>query len=439
MTTLYEGGEPTPLVELDPLVAEDIEVRERWRIEVAQKGQRLQVALGLRDLPLRVVEGASGPGLRTTGIAGTVRLGRRELDIAPKHVNDPTSEWRRSLLTMMERAARRRADYTVSDRLRIVQGTFVDFFAFAFAVSLEHGSRREQVRLYRSQRETAPVLRGRLLVSEQLRSSLTRPHLLVCEVDRLDPDNPVNQLLRWAGNQLLPAVHDGRVRRSLSHQVGKLPIVSAARPPLPFRTRLPQQFAHYAAAVDLALALARAQGPEAQRSSGPGASLAIGTERLFEQFVEQSLAVVAAGRSWTVDAQHRERFAVAVPPNDGRDYFSQPDNIVRVGGQSTLVVDAKYKRFEDASEDVRGTRPTNADLYQMAAAAVAHGCRRALLLYPKLGPGVELPIRWWSVQGWQEQPIRVGVATLGLDQLGAIGGILQFDVSLADRIDEALL
>ena len=358
MITLHEGGKPAPLVELDPFVATDIEVRERWRIEVAAQGQRLQVALGLRDLPLRVVNGGGGLGLHTVGIAGTVRIGRHEFDIAPEHVTDPTSEWRRSLLTMMERAARRRVDYTVSERLRLVQGTFVDFFAFTFAVSLEHASRHEQVRLYRSQREAAPVLRGRLLVSEQLRSSLTRPHLLVCEVDRLDADNPVNQLLCWAGNQLLPAVQDGRVRRTLSHQLDILPSVSATRPPLPFRTRLPQQFAHYATAVDLALALARALGPEAQRDSNPGGGLVVGTERLFEQFVEQSLAVISPGRPWTVDAQHRKRFAVTVPPNDGRDYFSQPDNIVRAGGQGTLIVDAKYKRFEDASEDVGGDGPT---------------------------------------------------------------------------------
>ncbi len=164
----------------------------------------------------------------------------------------------------------------------------------------------------------------------------------------------------------------------------------------------------------------------------------VGTERLFEQFVEQSLAVISPGRPWTVDAQHRKRFAVTVPPNDGRDYFSQPDNIVHAGGQGTLIVDAKYKRFEDASEDVGGDRPTNADIYQMTAAAVAHGCRRALLLYPKLGPGAERPTRWWAIQGWQEHPITVGVATVDLNQLGAPGGILQFDASLADRIDEAL-
>lgn len=437
MTTLIEGSE-TPLVEIDSRFAKDINVRERWRIDVARESERLSTILGLREPPLRLVETTGGPVLRSNGVAGTVRLGRSDFDIAPKHVVDPSSRWRRSLLVMMGRAARRRVDYAATERLQLAQASFADYFAFAFAISLEHAARREPVRLYRSQREVAPVLRGRLLVSEQLRSSLTRPHLLVCEVDRLNPDNAVNQLLHWAGNRLLPAVRDGKVRRSLSHHLGRLPAVSAARPSFPFRTRLPQQFSHYAPAVDLALALARAQGPESQGIPRPGAGVAVGTERLFEQFVEQSLAIVSSGRPWAVNAQHRELFAMSLPPNDGRDYFTQPDNLVRVGGNNALVVDAKYKRFEDASEDVRGSRPTNADLYQMAAAGVAHGCRRALLLYPRLGPGGDVPIRWWSVKGWQENPMWVGVATLDLELLASNEGLLRFDALLRERIEEAL-
>ncbi len=439
MIELRESGHGTLLFDIDPSIHNDIDAREQWRSGISREAQRLQTTLGLRDLPLRLVDGADGLRLNSSGIAGTVRIGRREFDIAPKHVSDPSSAWRPSLLVMIERAARRRIDFTVTDHLSFSHMSFVDYFAFAFSACLDRASRREQVRLYRSQRETSPVLRGRLLVSEQLRSALTRPHLLVCEVDRLDSDNPVNQLLRWAGSQLLKDVRDGGVRRALSHQLDKLPPVSRSRPPLPFRNRLPQQFAHYSTAVELALALVRAQGPDPRGGASPGAGFAVGTERLFEQFVEQSLLVASAGRQWTVDPQLRERFAVAVAPNEGRDYFSQPDNVVRLGGKTTLVVDAKYKRFEDASEDFRGGRPTNADLYQMAAAGVAHGCNRALLLYPRLGSSDDAPIRWWSVQGWKDQPIKVGVATLDLDRLGTSAGLLEFDTMLGERIDEALL
>lgn len=401
----------------------------------------MQRDLGLRELPLGLLETETGPVLRTVGIAGTLRLGSRQFDIAPKHVVHPeASNWRRALIMMMERVVRRRAEYSVSDRLDLGRGTFADYFAFSFAMALHHALQSEPVRLYTTRRELSPVLRGRLLVAEQLRSSLTRPHVLACEVDRLDPDNPVNRLLHWAGRHLLDIAQDGRVRRFLSHSLGRLPEVSNSGPPVQFRAKLPRQFAHYATAVELAVALARAEGPHPVSRAERGAGFVLGTERLFEQFIERSLASIARRNPWDVKPQLKESFAEPIIANTGRTFFSKPDNVVQTDGVTRLVVDAKYKRFEDATEESRGSRPTNADLYQLASAAVAHRSNKALLVYPKLDlakPG-DSPIRWWRVDGWSTEALHIGVATVDLEILGQRDGIRQFDERLEQRIEEAL-
>lgn len=429
-----------PLMDLDHRVS-DVAVREVWRRVVSTTALRLRRDLGLRDVPLQLEETDEGPVLRTVGIAGTLRIGVSEIDIAPKHVTNPDeSAWRRALITMMERSSRRRADFSLSDRLDLGQGTFADYFAYAFAVALEYAQRREPVRLYSTHRERSPMIRGRLLVAEQLRASLTAPQFLICEVDRLDPDNPVNRLLRWAGAQLSTVVRDGRVRRLLSHHLSKLPDVTSSRPPLPFRAALPRQFAHYSAAVDLAIALARAEGPHTQSAAGRGAGFVIGTERMFEQFIERSLSAIAGGASWDVIPQARELFATPGAGNPGRRFDTKPDNVIRLNDRTELVVDAKYKRFEDATEEHVGSRPTNADLYQLAAAAVAHHCSRGLLVYPRLSAAdaADAPIRWWEVVGWADEPIRVGVATVDLEVLGQRDGMRRFDERLEERIGEAL-
>lgn len=441
LISLVEGGDGILLSTIDSRVDTDLALREHWRRTISVRGQMLRTQLGLRVDPLRLDDRPDGPCLRSTGIAGTLRLGRVELDVAPKHVADGSSaRWRRSLLAMVERAARRRGAFSVSDRLDLGAGSFADHFAFTFAIALEHALRREPIRLYATSREEAPVLRGRLLVTQQLRSSITKPHLLACEVDRLDPDNPVNRLLRWAGGRLLLLASDGRVRRSLSHHLSKLPDVASTKPPFPFRAVLPRQFAHYEAAVDLALALTRAEGPHSYGAAGAGAGYVLGTERLFEQVIERSLVSIAAHSStWEVRAQHRERFAHPVRGNRGSEFFSKPDNVVRIDGTTRLVVDAKYKRFEDATEEETGSRPTNADLYQMAAAAVAHQCSRALLVYPRLDASQATGgIRWWEVSGWSDEPIAIGVTTVDLDVLGDRDGVVRFDADLSRRVQEAL-
>lgn len=438
--SLVEGATPIPLATLDPQADTDLEARERWRQTIAARNDLLRTQLGLRADPLRLDESPDGLKLSAGGIAGTLRLGRVELDVAPKHVEDASSgRWRGGLLAMVERAARRRGAFSLSDRLDLGTGTFADHFAFTFAVALEHALRREPVRTYVTTREEAPVLRGRLLVAQQLRSSFTKPHLLACEVDRLDPNNPINRLVRWAGGQLLLIARDGRVRSSLSHHLGRLPEVSTTRPPLPFRASLPRQFAHYEAAVDLAVALTKAQGPHPHNASGVGAGYVIGTEKLFEEVIERSLVAIAArSDTWEVAAQHREVFAVPVTKG-GTKYYSKPDNVLRIDDATRLIIDAKYKRFEDATDDASGSRPTNADLYQMAAAAVAHGCSRALLVYPRLDKiQTTGAIRWWKVDGWSDEAIRIGVATVDLDVLGERSGITLFDADLGERVKEAL-
>jgi 5-methylcytosine-specific restriction enzyme subunit McrC len=438
---LVEGGVPVSLTELDERTV-NLEVREQWRKLLAARAARLQRDLGLRETPLVVTEGDNGPSLRTTGIAGTVRLGRHELDIAPKHVSDvASSNWHRSLIVMIERAARRKVDFSLSDRLDLGRGTFADYFAFSFAVALDHATRREPVRLYSTRRETSPVLRGRLLVADQLRSSLTSPHQLTCEVDRLDADNPINTLLCWAGRRLLTFARDGRVRRLLSHQLGKLPDVITSRPPLGLRATLPRQFAHYSTAVELAVALIRAEGPHPESAAEGGAGFVVGTERLFEQFIERSLASIAATTAWEVVPQLRELFAEPNRGNAGRAFYSKPDNVVQVGAATKLVIDAKYKRFEDATEERVGSRPTNADLYQLAAASVAHKCTKALLVYPRSETKRETmdsPIRWWRVDGWGVGALQIGVTAVDLDVLGQSGGVQEFDQSLKQRVGEAL-
>lgn len=439
---IREGGPGLELRFLDHRSNEP-ENRERWRVLISSHASAMRAALRLRTDPLWLEESAHGPILRANGIAGTLLLGTVQIDVVPKHQDDfDDGRWRGALLSMIERAEGRRAAHHLSHRFQMAGATFVDHVAYSYATALAHAFRKGPIRMYEARREQIPVLRGRLLIAEQLRSSLTAPHLLICEVDQLNEDNSINRLLNWAGRQLLLRSSSGLVRRFLSHQLERMsPVPLSNRPPRVRDRTLPRQFSHYEEAVSIANAVVRSVGVSlGGKSSGPAGGFAVGTEKLFELVIQNSLSAASRGQTWTVRAQVSEPFADPISPNPGARYNSKPDNLV-LTPTTRLIIDAKYKRFEDADEATasQGSRPTNADLYQMAAAAVAHHTKRALLVYPRMvasDHSADSAIRWWSVDGWTSD-LRIGVCTVDLRALGGPQGIASLDRRLAAIVEQA--
>ena len=411
--------------------------REALRAAVARLGTRLRQELGLREDALVVADTLDGPALRTRGVAGTIKLGSFTFNIRPKHVSDPDdSVWQAVLLVMLERGSRRRAAYSPTRRLRFGSRTFIDQLAMGLAMELEEATRHAEVRAYRSTREELGQLRGRLLVTEQLRSALLKPHKVVCEVDELSADNAVNRLLHWAAQQLGSLASQQSVRRELSVQAARLPVVTQpVKMPTHLSFPLPRQYHHYAGAVELAAAFARGLTTTQGASNIGGAGFLVGTERLFESFVERSLAVALAGHSdWRVSAQERSPFAEPVG-RDGRGrstYYSKPDNVIRWRDVPALVVDAKYKKFRDETLEQASDRPSNRDLYQMTAACVAHNCARALLVYPRMSDqdlGPDWVPAWWRVE-FGGLKLLIGAVTVPLQDVAMDRGLADFDQRL---------
>lgn len=421
-----------------------LESVEAFRRRVARINAVLQRDLGLREPALNIVDREVTSTVVARGVTGTLRLGSTEVDIRPKHVVSAGSDWRAATVAMLDRCARRRLGFTKTNRLQLKRRTLIDQFAFGFASELEAATRYAEIRMYRSSREELTYLRGRLLVAEQLRSSLTRPHRIVCEVDTLDPDNPTNRLLHWVGRSLVPLIRDERVRRFLSDQIGKLPPVNGpVSLPTPLRAVVPRQFSHYENAVNLAIAYARGRTMFPGISDVGGAGFIVGTERLFESFLERSLELLVQdlpGGEWTVKAQASELFAV--PVGLGSKYYSKPDNVVGRAGGARLVIDAKYKLFGDSDEPRVPSKPTNGDIYQMAAACVAHRCATALLVYPEIKDGRESgiagDIRWWKLPDVGSEPIRVGAVSVDIADLGERDGLKRFDDRLSSMLMNAV-
>lgn len=327
--------------------------------------------------------------LRVAGLAGTLRLDRVRLEIVPKFwrsdVADPT--WHATLLAMLARNGGSRLSFS---RLGVSESTgspFVDHVALAYAEALSIAGRQEIIHSYVVREERSPFLRGRLAFERQVSGLLARPHLIESDIDLLDVDNHYNQLLVWASDALAARVVSLAIREELQEASSPFAVGLKSRAlPTVIPTRLPPQYAHYAEAFEIARSLAL--GLDRSHGSGvvAGYGLILGMDKVFEKFVETSLHV--ALRPWKserqirVQAQATELYARAVSDKT-RSYYSRPDNVITRETTPVLLVDAKYKTLSEADG---GTpkRPSNSDVYQMAAALVAHGCDRGLLVYPKV-------------------------------------------------------
>ncbi len=427
--------------QLDEVATISAEDERRLRERCKTVGDRIKRDLGLRQNPLsiNVVDGRAF--FRASGVAGTLELSPRlTLQIEPKFASasGDAPVWQETLLTILERTRRRHYTYVRSRRLELRPAVFLDHMALAFADAVRAAVDRDPIRVYRVQEETSPFLRGQFAVERQVASLLNRPDRIHCNVDYLDTDNEYNHLLRWAGRRFGGSVRDAQVRRDVAIAVELLPSIEGPpRVPNRLPLRPPAQYEHFGEALEIASTLARglAHSGGAGRTTGYGYLLNM--ERVFERFLEVSIQYAAnhLGGEFKAVAQQTRRYAKVLTPNVN-SYYTRPDNVIYREDNPILLVDAKYKRLEDA-EETGLKRPNNGDVYQLFASMAAHGSTRGLLVYPTLGiVSTADRMQIWRVPA--NGDAFVGAVTVDVSALTSRAALVEFDRRLADRILEFL-
>jgi 5-methylcytosine-specific restriction enzyme subunit McrC len=222
--------------------------------------------------------------------------------------------------------------------------------------------------------ESSPVLRGRLLETEQLHRHHGLPFPLEIRHDEFTTDIPENQILRTACEQMLAVPRVDRdsqrmLRRLLREFTDVTPLAQAE--PIP-RWEVTRLNARYHSALRMAEIVLRATSVE----HGPGGATFTGflfdMRELFEEFVTVALrealegeyggGVVGQDRSYFLDVASRVSL--------------RPDIVWYLHGRPAAVADAKYKAEHQAGYP-------NADLYQMLAYCTALRLPSGHLIYAK--------------------------------------------------------
>lgn len=400
--------------------------------------QPLRKKLGLRSDPIEFQNSEGNIQVRVRGIAGTLSIDDFILEIAPKFVpsGEVSERWDGALLALVRYALPKHVSFQRSTNLDVTRHGVLDLLAMSFIDAVSQGLRDQLIQTYQSREIQSPVVRGRLSLTRQIRSFVTRPHLVECDVDQLDVLNPYNDLLKWALSVLARGVKSAALRRRLVELDRRVP--GTPNRSLAIRQRVvtpPYQFRGWSNALEIASLLSAGSVHAPSFGAHTGYSFVFNMEKLFEHFVAESLKRASLLHQLSgLHAQPQVSTQYATPITAGaRPFFSKPDNLlVGFDGIARCIVDAKYKRLSDATGE-RDRKPQNQDVYELVAAMTAQKCPVGLLLYPRIEGDVELAdrtLRRWQIDAFG-QPLMVAAFGLDLMSLGSAEGArsIEFDIA----------
>lgn len=306
------------------------------------------------------------------------------IEILPKYIGEPVSPdvARKTLCRMLAACLNLPYRDAGPTALQTSKAPISEWIIQQFLVELDALVRRGLRFDYRPVEEELRFLRGRLLVSRQIRQPVGRQHLFQVEHQVFDVNRPANRLLVTALDKVARVTHDAenwRLAGKLEHQ---LVIVDRSDDIAgDFRrwsdARLMQ---HYNVIRPWCELILGDRMPLSTVGVWRGRSLLFPMEKVFERFVESCLR-----KRLPHGAKIRPQ-AVSewLCHTDSRNVFQlRPDFIVECDGEA-FVIDAKWKLL-DAADEVHNFGISQADFYQLFAYGKRYlrGHGNMVLMYPR--------------------------------------------------------
>jgi hypothetical protein len=340
------------------------------------------------------------------GIFGAIDLGRAVLQVAPK--TDPDDDWISAALDLLIGSDRVDASGERAAGLSRQRRDIIEVLGAVYAARLERAFRRDgPILVMEHQSSTLSHLKGKLDSTLWVRNAILHPHRFPVSFSNLSADNSFNAALSLAAELLSRAVRAPETRgRLLSATRGLKTRSSVLVTPATLQHHVPPQWASYAPAWSVALAVLKQRSLLGAQGRHVGVSIAIEAWPLLERLLERSLAAAAhlfRQMNRDVDVAPKAPAILLQKPVTAA-YGPRsviPDGLLVENGLAIASFEAKYKR--------RGSNwPDREDIYQSLATAAACGSPFAVLVYPeRFAPVI------WPISGMHGQPKYL--AAIGLD------------------------
>ncbi|QNO36702.1 restriction endonuclease [Protaetiibacter sp. SSC-01] len=244
--------------------------------------------------------------------------------------------------------------------------------AESFAHFAEAALRRGILQGYRSTEATETAVRGKWLISEQVRrrSGLVLPVEL--QYDDYVADIAENRAIRGAAIRALrfPSLPPS-LRRRLERIERELFEVAPGTHKSSQSVFFDRRNSHYRPAIELAGLILAEDGIDHGAQGARSRSYLLDLAKMFEDFIEAEVRRAARNFPGTITAQHRGTL------DQAQRVDIRPDLVWSKGGRVRAILDAKYK-----TEKPHRGHP-NPDIYQMLAYCIRYGVRAGHLIYAK--------------------------------------------------------
>lgn len=325
--------------------------------------------------------------IRFNSHVGVIQAGSLVIEILPKADNLPAHslqtkvKWQKALLYML-----RKSGYIkINDNKKAMQGqqysSLLDIYLYAFLQEVDFLVHAGLVKKYRRKQHNSTVLKGRLLLDEQVVHNSIHKERFFTDHIVYDRNNLFNGILKMALEIIAGASSNYSIKRiawklllnfeevvSWKGNAKNLDVLVFDR-----------KTDGYKYAINLAKMIILNYSPD--MSSGNKSLLAIlfDMNQLFEKFIYRTLKKEEANfPGLTIKPQSVYQFwkGRVLKPDMVLEYNTtdaQGNNLVR-----TIVIDTKWKIIE-------GDKPSLNDLRQMYAYNIQIGSQRSILFYPSIG------------------------------------------------------
>ena len=243
---------------------------------------------------------------------------------------------------------------------------------------LQHGLKQH----YRIQQDNLAILRGRLLVQQQVRYNHSNQARFFSKHEDYQANCAENRILRLALNIILRFSHTANYQHLAQACIQRMVhIPASSQPEQDFKAvQLDRNTQYYSSALQWARLIIGGFSPKVAHGPQPAFSLLFDMNKLFENMVACQLKKQLPP-DWQLKKQ--QQTAALLQVNNQPQQKLQPDLLVLTEQQPIAVLDSKWKNKSGTT--FSQLKPDEQELYQMCAYAAAYLPKggSVCLVYPK--------------------------------------------------------
>lgn len=358
-------------------------------------------------------------GVRFNHHCGVISLGKDSIEILPKiHGLESANEnnlgaSRNILIKMLVQTNKLKTPQGGRAGIDIQKHQLLDVFIDNFCSELFHQLHQGVIKTYVLREDNLNVVKGRLMMKEQLRYNLIHKERFFCSYDEFIEDNSYNQVIKATLRHLFSRVTSNNLKRKLSELINVFDSVTDCFKTSEDVDKLPRNrmVNRYNGVFAMCRMFLSGVSPDVVTGKHEALSLLFNMNELYEEFIARRITRVAARMGLEAQAQKPQRYLATCEVKQADMFKMMPDvTISNQAGDIQVIIDTKWKLLnpEDAKYGI-----SQSDMYQMHAYATQYACQNIVLLYPyHNGAGEKLPSLTVKVGGHRIKIMTVDLCSL---------------------------